>query len=191
MTADPPGKQFVDDLPVGVSSRGSQRPPINRFLDTVGDGSGTKQAIFNFSATPVPYMIKPAAGEIFRIARLIVRIKTTADIKDAFYGSSTTLTNGIGLRHQSDTGTIDDLCDGIPIKVNDDWGRHCFDFDVGEKTGKKTGTARWTFSKGGQYVRLVGTTGDSLQVLLNDDFSGGGFVDHLFFVMGYIEQEAA
>ena len=45
--------------------------------------------------------------------------------------------------------------------------------------------ARWTFSKAGRPIRLVGDNNERLEVVLNDDFTG--LVHQYFVVQGYIE----
>jgi hypothetical protein len=65
------------------------------------------------------------------------------------------------------------LTAGIPLKTTADISRHCYDvthFNWG--VGAESCGARWTFSKSGSPIILVGDLGDHLDVIAQDDFSG-------------------
>jgi len=187
--ADGTALDVEDDmgLPVRVSSAGAQQKLLSRFLDTVGDGSGTKEGISDYSSTPGILRIAPGAGEVFRIARLIVSIEDTAGFAATGYGDvAGELTNGITVRVHDGTSLLMDLTDGVPLVSNADWSARCYDADV--KTwgsGNDLLAVRWTFTKSGQYIRLDGDESEEFQVYLNDDFTG--LVSHRFLIQGYVE----
>lgn len=154
---------------------------LSRFLDTNGDGSGTKIATGDYSGGATDFYIQPAASETFEIARLIVHIKDQNNFSADSYGKDITLTNGISIVTEGNQGQ--DLCDGIPIMTNADWGRLSYDIeDITFGSGSDFVNVRWTFSKFGQPLILKGAENDKLIVRLNDSFTG--LLDHTFMVQG-------
>ena len=170
---------------------GHQRLIISRFLDTNGDGTGTKNFIGDH--TPSEAFIAPATGQIFRIARLIVSIEDESGIKAGLYGGLPALTNGITITQADDSGELVDFTDGYPIKTNGQWGLLCFDVDL--KSWSVTPTeemvlVRYNFKQPprqgtGQFIRLIGDNGGRLSIHLNDDFDT--LLSHRFMVQGYVE----
>lgn len=167
--------------------------PLARFLDTTGDGTGTKNAVGNYSGGGVGttiFKIQPASGVIYRIERLIVHYEDTSGMTATEYGNfGAALTTGNILRIQDGSGTIVDLTDGITIKTNADWGRHCYDSDVkswgGAAPTNDVFAARWSFFKSGTTVRLDGTANERLEMVLADNMTG--LIDQYFMVQGYQE----
>ena len=158
---------------------------ISRFLDTNGDGSGTKNANGDYSGTGLGeeiFWFDPESQYV-DIARMIVTLEDTSGFQAQEYGNlGGALTNGIQARIQDDTGTIVDLTDSETIKTNAGWTAFCYDADV--KTwgaGNELLTVRWTFSKSGQFIKLHGD--QRFEIVLNDDFSG--LIGHYFLVQGH------
>jgi len=91
---------------------------LGRFLDTVGDGSGTK----NMNVAADEYFIKPGADLIYVIDKVSILIEDDAVLDPAGFGGRATLTTGCLLKVQEDNGgaphDIVDLTDGIAIKTN-------------------------------------------------------------------------
>lgn len=166
---------------------GTQRTIISRYLDTNGDGTGTKNFIGNHAATVA--FLAPPAGQIFRVARLIVSIEDGTGIKAGLYGGLSALPNGITITQEDDGGELVDFCDGVPIKTNGQWGQLCFDVDLKSWSASPTEEmllVRYTFLRAGQFVRLIGDNGGLLAVNLNDNFTG--LLAHRFMAQGYLEQ---
>ena len=172
---------------IASSPAGAQRPHISRFLDTVGDGSGTKNAIGDYSAAAEIFFIQPPASQVFRIARLLVTICDTNGSAAGDYGNITGgIANGVTVRHQNDAGTVTDYTDGVPVTDNASWTSFCYDgVPLVWGSGNDVFAVRWTFKKSGQYLRLDGAVNDRLEVVLNDDLRG--LIFHRFLVQGYIE----
>ena len=180
----------------GTSGYGPVPTPIFRFLTTNGDGTGTKNAVGDYSGGGgTDFYIQPPAGQIFRIERMLVYFrgekgKTTIDS----YVNSAALTNGITVKELTGVDTVlIDYTNSTPIKRWGGWGRLAFDADIlGDADRTLTdsvGLVRWTFSKAGYPLRLVGDNSDRLVIHLDDDFSvGGKFYEHYFMVQGYIEE---
>lgn len=174
----------IHELRSGLK-RGPVNRPLFRYLDTVGDGSGTK--IFNSTAVSTVAFCAPGAGEVFRVERLLVHI---ADAQGAplEYGALGTLSEGIELKVFRDGVEIVDLTAGIPIVSNSGWARVCHDVlsnDWGTPAEDISISARWTFGKAGQPLRLEGDKSDTFELHMNDDFTG--LIDHTFMIQGSIE----
>ena len=178
-----------------TSGYGPVPTPIYRVLDTNGDGTGTENAIGNYSAgTGEIFFIQPAPGEIFRIERMLVYLRgKKGDIKLDRYGKDSALTTGIRVRTQNDNGTIIDLTNGDTIKRFGGWMKVCFDVAAPgvenvDYADQNIFGARWTFSRAGYPIRLVGDNNERLEVVLNDNFTGREIQEHKFKVQGYIEE---
>lgn len=189
----------LNDGSGGPSSSGYGPVPtiFTRHLDTDGDGTGTKNAIGDYSSTEEIFYIQPSSTQVFRITRMMVLVRGD---KNSFYtdsyGSRTSLTNGIVVRTHDDSGILINLTDNVPVKTNGNWGRFCYDSEVYPANTGNTDTylrVRWTFEKSGYPIRLDGSNNERLEVVLNDDFSlnsGGSnseLVEHYFVAQGYIE----
>jgi len=171
----------------GSSGYGPVPTPIYRYLDTNGNGTGTKNAIGDYSVAATSFFIQPAAGEIFRLQRMIVNVHDSQKLKAEEYGNLTALPRGIIVRISDSSGVIQELTDGIPIKTNGEWGALCFDAELYSAAAGNGDylRVRWTFANAGYPIRLDGNNGEKLEVVLNDDFTG--IVHQYFHVQGYIE----
>ncbi len=163
----------------------THRPPFFGFLDTNGDGTGVKNAIGDYSASPVDFKYtrpKGSEGDLF-INSLVIHLQSPVKINAQGYGASMApLINGIQLfAENSSTVTIHDFTSGIPIKTNSDWNRF----------GGKTNVDPYS---GGDYFfkasfRAVPPAEPfflipehSIGLTLNDDFTG--LINHTFFIEG-------
>lgn len=166
---------------------GKVQTPLIRHLDIVGDGSGAKNANGDYSGAEERFLIAPAAGEIMRLARMLVTIEDTAGFRAERYGSfAAALANGIHLKFVRDGVDILTYTDGHAIQTNAEWGHFCYDVDL--KTwgaGDEFVIARWTFAATGTCIRLVGDALESFDVVLNDDLTG--LLGHHFVVQGLYE----
>lgn len=173
----------------GAGSSGPVPTPIYRFLDINGNGTGTKNATGDYSSSEEIFYIQPAADEVFRIDRLIIWLRgEEGEIKWDWYIEEDPLTIGIEVRVQDNSSTLVDLTNGVPIKTVQDLMRVCFDVEIVPKDATddyQAAAAKWTFSKAGYPLRLVGANNERLEVVLNDDFNS--LDEHYFMVQGYIE----
>ena len=160
------------------------RPPseaIFRFLDTAGDGTGTKNAIGDYSTPDEFFFSYPKDVEI---ERMVIHISDTAMTQDQ-YGDLTALSTGYSVSVIDSAGaTVLDLTDGVPIKKNADFGRYCY--DVNHQSWGTTPTnefvqARWTFSKAGHPLYLA--AGSKLSITFSDNLTG--LIEHYFMIQGY------
>ena len=154
---------------------------ISRFLDTVGDGSGNKNASVDGSATPVEF--KFDGFGIIELTRLIVFIRDSGPITAEGYGAIVggSLTNGIDVEVWKDGSLHVSLFDNIPVKSNADWARTCFDVAVSSfGSGDNYARAQWILTQGSRSLRLA--SGDQVIIRINDDLSG--LKEHYFNLQG-------
>ncbi len=167
-------------MPININT--NTKPMLVRILDTIGNGSGTKNAIGNYG-TATKFLIKPAAGEVFIIARMIGHVVDSGTFDSSKYGNSIVLTNGIKAGYTRGNKTYD-LMDGMAVKTNVDWAGVCYDINVSSfGSGDEYLDFRWTFSKSGTWIELNGNDGDELWIELEDDFSD--LIAQYFTVQGY------
>jgi len=172
------------------STTGNQKQLFFRFADTVGDGSGSYEANGDYSVTATDFKIAPAAGEVLRLSRAILMIEDVGVMDSGFYGNNVVLTNGLK-PYVERNGTREYIINSAQPKIltNGDVAAFCHDLERrGFGLGNEFITARWTFTKAGQFFRLDGDNNDEWGVNLNDDFTG--LVKHRFMIQGYYEKTA-
>jgi len=165
---------------------------INQFLDTVGDGTGTTNAIGNYSdagagAEEFFYTDPSTAGSTNApsyIHRMIVSIGDTSGMQAQEYGNTGgALTNGISIAIKRGAETLIDLTPEV-IKTNSQWAEYCYDANLLTwGAGNELMVVRWSFDKSGDPIRL--DAGDKLVVTINDDCSG--LLSHRFLIQGQQE----
>ena len=144
-----------------------------RFLDTNGDGTGTKNANGSYAAG-VEFYIQPPSWECYRLERMIVSITDGGPLSaDKYGGLGAALTNGVEVYTANASGTLVDMTDAVPITTNAAWARQCYDLDADTfGSGDDYVSVRWTFSKAGYPVVLDGSKSERFVVKLNDDLTG-------------------
>ena len=156
---------------------------FHRYLDTVGNGSGEKNAIGNYSEEPIRFQFRPEFA--VEVNRLIVTIADRGQFDAGFYGNNIELADGIRVvlaRADSAEGHVD-LLDGEPVRSNYQWARTCFDVNyIDFGLGVNAVVVRWTFDKAGDGIQVDGLSGDGFCVDLSDDFSG--LEEHRFMIQG-------
>lgn len=164
---------------------------FSRSLDTNGDGTGTKNAIGDYSSVSDIFYLQPSATQFMSVARIIIGIRDNGVWSAATYGAiAGGLTNGIVMRKATDTGTSFTLTDtDIPIKNNAQWGYYCYDSTVNSVgSGDTFLLVRWTFERYGASLGLRGELGDRLEIVLNDNFTT--LVEHYFIAEGIQHENA-
>ena len=160
---------------------------IFRYLDTVGDGSGTKDAVGNYSDAGLgqtDFILQPPVGSVFMLTRLLWSLADSGAMNSGGFGSGSALTNGIEIFKIQDATTVLDVTDGLPIKTNGDWVRLCYDLDLHDfGPGNNYLSARFTFLKSGAIISLSGNNLEKLVVRLHDDMSG--LAGQFFNVQGH------
>ena len=144
-----------------------------RFLTSDGlAGTGSNEDITGAADV---HWTGPPDGEIWDIHRIIINVKDTGTVNADTFGALTALTNGCKLELRRGEAQVKmlDFLDGTTIKNNGDWAHMCYDLNISAAAaGAKQVTCRWTFSKGGQPVRLVGGLQERLVFETQDDTTG-------------------
>jgi len=134
-------------------------------------------------------LIAPAAGTIYRIAKLALIISDTTGFTSVKYGTLSALSNGVTVKELEGATLKTDFTDSVPILDNvgivqafgpmtvTSWG-----------SGNDIGVATLDFRGFGQMIRLVGDDSGKLAVNLNDDLTG--LLVHRFMAYGYTEKLA-
>ena len=158
-------------LVVDQTTVGEQKELIFRTLDENGDGTGNTDMAIDGSTTEVVFRISPPAGEIWRVARWMLYVQDTKGFDVDKWGNGIILTNGIMPRLKQ--GGITSELLHMAIMTTGDIGALTYD-TVLHTFGNTDDilNARWTFTRAGQYVRLIGDYGDELQVVIRDDLTG-------------------
>lgn len=144
----------------------------------------TYDAIGDYSVTPTDFTIEVAdfaarawydPNMSLKIHRLMISLRGSAEFSPGAYGINTAgpLTNGIQLLMlDEDDSILEDLTDGVPIKVNSHWARLCFDDSYDSYGNPGTGRflhARLSFDRfTDNGIILRG--GHKLAIRLNDAF---------------------
>jgi len=149
---------------------------VYRFLDLVGDGTGTVSHTDDFSSTEEFFQVDPPAQGFFAIHLMMILIRSSGKMSGDKYGDQPELTNGITIATiDLDDNIIIDLTDGQPIKSNGAWAGQAhdatmLDFGAGSPAGDQFLRVRWKFLDAGQPIFI--SQGERFAVRLNDDFSG-------------------
>lgn len=172
-------------MPKSISVVPNHKQTFYRYLDTNGNGTGTKNANLEF-ASPDIFYIQPPSGTIYYLNRMIISVGDTTGMTSSKYGNLAELGTGITFKVVDDSGTILDLTDGIPVDTNASYGALCYDVDV--KTwgsGNELLVTRWTFAKAGNPLKLRGSKNERLEVDLSDDMSA--LLSQYFLVQGWVD----
>lgn len=154
---------------------------FSRFADTIGDGSGTREAIGDYSVVAQNFLFTPPENTFYEVSRMIVQIEDNGNFAADIYGSGTALVNGIQLAKLNSNGDIMvDYMDTINVTTNAQWAELCYDIDLSSfGAGNNFLDIRWTFLASGAPIKLHN---ESLALILNDDFSF--LVSHTFNLQG-------
>lgn len=154
---------------------------FNRFFDTVGDGSGTKNAIGDYSLMPQDFILTPNPERSLNVGRIIIEIVDGGSLDAGRYGNGIVLTNGIFLLLvDADLTTERNYMENMPVLTNGDWARFTGNIIISTfGAGDNFLTAVWDLTTSGKPVTL---NNQSLVMRLNDDFSN--LVSHTFVAQG-------
>jgi hypothetical protein len=155
--------------------------PLYSFLK---DSGNNVNAVGDYSGSPESFAFAPAAGELVVLKRMLVFIEDGGAFDTGAYGNGSALSNGITVNVKNGAGLLYTLTPEA-VKTNANWAGYCYDFQVQTYgAGNEYAAAVWDFSEdeGGGGLALRGDSGEFLEVLLNDDFSG--LVNHKFRVRG-------
>lgn len=166
--------------PMDLAARGQHS--LYQFLKT---DSGDKDAVGDYRSSPVSFRIAPPEGARYAIRRINIRAASTGNWSDTKYATAE-LSTGIIVRAGSAGSVLQNYTNGSPIMTWCSWG-DLAGVDVSKPTSPGiggTGIVRWTLEKAGTALMLVGSRGDYLEVVLNDDFRG--LSAHSYMAQGQI-----
>jgi len=150
--------------------------PINRVYTTAASTmvASSSQMAVNGSVTPVVFSIEPLPLQSGDITRVIVEILDNSEMDFETFGGLNALTNGIVMRVNNGDGTYRNLWN---FKTNGDIIRQAFDykFETNNGGGVRSFASRMTWagqSKHGVAVRLDGSLGESLEIIVQDNLTG-------------------
>lgn len=164
----------------------------SRFMDTVGDGSGSINAsVVGSLGTPSQFIIKPEANQILYMSRLLIFIEDSGTLDSGGFGNGTALTNGIVFLKYRYFGLPGEFVvqgfqlEQLPIKKNQEFKALCHDeifSDYG--TGTQSLSWRYTFLKDtdGDPIFLQGANQEAYVAEIRDDLTTK--CDALYFRIG-------
>jgi hypothetical protein len=120
-------------------------------------------------ASPVIYEVTPPSDEVWHITRILVSITDNVAMDDAKFGGLSSLTNGVVIRENK---TINDTISNW--KSNQHMIEDMYDITYSDKApaGSYGLRGRFTFKNSDVALRLDGSSGDKLEVLIQDDLTG-------------------
>jgi len=122
-------------------------------------------------ASPETFIIKPHVGEIIHVTRILISMTQSTAGDLGLFGNLAALTNGVLIRVKA-SGQYGSFTNW---KANADLKNDMYDveFDTRSGGGGTYGTSgRGSFSRIGVAVRLDGSQGDQMEIILQDDVSG-------------------
>ena len=144
--------------------------PTDLAYDTTAVIERVSENIAVDGTTTVISSIEPPPDEVWHITRLVLSMLDATSMDDAKFGGITALQNGVTIRENKDTGyhTLTNW------KANSDMVEDYYDLNYADKAGSGLFglRGRWTFKNGGAIVKLDGSLGEKLEILIQDDLTG-------------------
>lgn len=185
--ANPTTRQFMQaDVTAVISTTITLDQPINQPYTTTNSSLqlSDKNMLVDGSVTPQIFSVLPLPEQSGDMVRIIIEIRGSAGGAMDFttFGSETSLANGCVIRVNNGDGTYRNL---FNFKSNSDYIEQGFDFNFLDPKGGNTipgFVSRVTWggqSKHGVVIRLEGSLGQSLEVVIQDDLTVGNTRFHL------------
>jgi hypothetical protein len=170
--------------------------PVNRIYTTTGTSAFASRVdlLIDGSVTPQIFSVLPLPAQSGDMVRVIIEIRGSAggDMDFTTFGDQAALTNGCVLRIKNEDGTFRNI---FNFKSNSDFIEQGYDhIFLNPKIGNTIAgfTSRLTWggqSKHGVVIRLDGDRDEELQLIIQDDLTGGNTRFHLI-AQGHELQEA-
>lgn len=158
---------------------------LSQFASTNGDGTGTTNAVGDYSSAATKFTVETQPDQRFLVLRrMVVTIEDVGAPDSGSYGNNITLANGVEVNVYSADDTLAYTLTPDPVLTNANWATYCHDLtDHSFGTGNDTVTVRWTFTKANP-DGITLDVGEYLAIELNDDFTD--LVGHYFLVQGTV-----
>lgn len=163
--------------------------PVNRIYTVAGSTvvRSTDNMLVDGSITPQVFSILPLPGQIGDMVRIIVGIGGDDPMDFSTFGSDPALTNGCVIRVKNGDGTFKNL---FNFKANGEFIAQGFDHDFLQNIGNnaRSFASRVTWggqSKHGVVIRLDGSLGEELQIVIQDDLTGASNTDFTLQAQGH------
>jgi hypothetical protein len=160
--------------------------PVNRPYPAAGTSvfASNKNMLVDGSVTPVVFSILPLATQAGDMIRIILEIRgaTNGAMDFTTFGSEATLTNGCVIRIKNEDGTFTNR---FNFKSNSDFIEQGLDHKfldpkVGNTVTGLVSRVTWGGDdKHGAVIRLDGSKNEELQIIIQDDLTGGNTRFHL------------
>jgi hypothetical protein len=160
---------------------GQETYPVYRFLETVGDGSGSAAGTGNYSVTPRVLLMTCRPTEVLVGHVLVVHIQDGGNFDPGKYGAIAALTNGVIIGVFGADGVEKLRLTQEPVPNNGDWAHYGITVVAEASAGDVMYVVRIDLA-GGVEDGLTLDPGESIRVTLNDDFTG--IDDHHFIFHG-------
>lgn len=157
---------------------------FSQLLDTVGNGTGTTNAIGNYSGAATDFKLVYGGNQITLTRFSVLIVDSSDDFKENQYGGIAALTNGITVRLKS--GGLPEarlFRPSVAIKNTAGWISVMSEYRSASFPDAKRPMLGFTFDFTNRL--LLNTAGDYFLVRLNDNFTGLDW--HIFSVFGLIE----
>jgi hypothetical protein len=150
------------------------RAPLIQFADSVGDGTGSIDAIGDYSGGEASFKLIPPPGLVYVFEKFHIIIADVGTMDSGGYGNNgaNPLTNGVNFEVRRNGATLVDFTGGRKIKTNSEWAMY---FDE---------LVRYDFGSGDEYLVirldearlkwprwLDSRTGDQMHFTVNDDLT--------------------
>ena len=172
-----------------LTNRGNYvvRRPFEHYLDTNGDGTGTRNAVGDYSATPTDFYYQPPVGVTVELTKLIIHVADKGLFSFDGYGaiSAGQVVNGLQVLVERLGQVVLVLTDGEPITDNASMSHLNTDYQlVHFSNNHDSSSVSFDVATFDTPLQLHGDLGDKLILRLNDDFTG--LDDHHFIAYGKI-----
>lgn len=155
---------------------------IYQLLTVNGDGTGNASMNVDGSSSSVKFYIQPSVTEKYILKRMNIEV-IDGSFNDALKYGGLTLTNGMRVYIENDSGLIKEYTDGFTIKRNFDWALFAgVDTPILSAPVTDALIIRWTFEKGCSDIILDGSNTERLVVEVQDLMTG--LDDQLIIVQG-------
>lgn len=147
--------------------------PFMRFLDSVGNGSGTKDLNGNYSVTPQSFKMIVPAGVTYVVNQFTVHIGDNGTFSVDQFGSMAALANGC-LMNMQINGIVYSLLDNTAIKNNGNFFHFSAATDLIVAFSGTGNLLQSTFTGAdfGCVAMLNGDLGDYLEIIIQDNLTG-------------------